>query len=679
MPPVLKVENLTTEIKLKYTILRAVDDLTFQINPGETLGIVGESGSGKTMAAMSIIGLLPPGASIVKGSVFLNGRDVTKASERELQGLRGKDIGTVFQNPMTSLNPSKTIGWQIAESLIIHKLASQKDARARALEVLSLVGIADPKRRIEDYPHQLSGGMRQRVMIAIALACEPKLLIADEPTTALDVTVQAQILTLLEDLKARLGMALLLVTHDLGVIAGHADRVLVMYGGKSREEAKANDLFTTMRHPYTQALLSSIPRVDQNKTRYLPVIPGLPPDLSSSDPGCKFAPRCNQRSNMCLESEPPVASLNNGHLYSCFHPILGPAQPTFADDDLAHFEEPENFGEPIISVSKASKSYIVRSGVTQRKLGEVQAVHGVSLEVKTGETLGIVGESGCGKSTLAKVLVGLETANEGQIKIAGVEISKLKSKELRVQRRDFQMMFQDPYSSFDPRMQIGDSIAEPLFVQGIGNKDEREAKVREILKDVGLLESSLTRYPHELSGGQLQRVGFARTLILSPKVVVADEPVSALDVSVRSQILNLMRSLQEKHGLTYVLISHDLSVIKFLADRVAVMYLGEVVEMGYTENVFTFSSHPYTRALLDSVPTPDPTLARRKGLTPIRGELPSALEPPTGCYFRTRCPFVLEACEHEKPAFTEVDTDHYVKCLRSKELFIQAHVDKNKR
>jgi peptide/nickel transport system ATP-binding protein len=668
MNPTLKVDQLTTEIRLKSRAILPVENLSFEIYPGETLGIVGESGSGKTMAAMSIIGLLPPGGRVKSGSVIFDDKDLTKITEKELQSIRGRQIGTVFQNPMTSLNPSKTIGWQIAESLRIHKMATKKEARDRALEVINLVGIPEAKRRIDEFPHQLSGGMRQRAMIAIALACEPKLLIADEPTTALDVTIQAQILSLLEDLKQRLSMALLLVTHDMGVIAGHADRVLVMYGGRMREEADVEQLFSAMRHPYTQALLSSIPRVDDIRTPYLPVIAGLPPDLIDPAPGCKFAPRCTFASTKCEEDEPSETLQNHRHRYSCYHPVAGPLHIE-NKDPLESVTPPtgDSLRPKMVLTQKISKVYNLHSQITQRQVGQVRAVSEVDLEVREGETLGIVGESGCGKSTLARLLVGLEPPSEGQISLDGQEITQLRKKDLRRKRRNFQMMFQDPYSSLDPRMTIEESIAEPLISQGIGDRQERKRLVHEMIREVGLLDSSLARYPHEFSGGQLQRVGFARTLILSPKVVVADEPVSALDVSVRSQILNLMKTLQERHNLTYIVISHDLSVINFLADRVGVMYLGRIVEIGTTDSVFRRPAHPYTKALLDSVPVPDPKVSRLKRAPSIDGELPSPINPPSGCHFRTRCPFAIDLCSQSSPTLQELDDNHLVRCHRAEE------------
>ena len=676
---ILEVEGLKTHIQLRSRVVKAVDGVSFSVAPGETLGVVGESGSGKSMTAMSVLRLLPNGGHIVGGSVRLSGRELTAMAEAELRAVRGNEIGTIFQDPMTSLNPTMTIGRQIGEAVVLHKGVSKRDAMNRAAEVLSLVGMPNPAERLGDYPHQLSGGLRQRVMIAMALACEPKLLIADEPTTALDVTIQAQILALLDDLCSNLGMAILLITHDMGVIAGHTDRTIVMYAGQVVESATTEELFSKVRHPYTEALLASIPQLDQDKTQRLYAIPGLPPDLSRQFVGCRFAPRCRYATDVCRQEEPPLEG--DAHVFSCFHPVeeseeeledkvqagklADPSTDAGAGVPLGSAARP---GVPapetvILQLAGVHKEYAVTAGsVLQRKVGAVQAVRGIDLEIHQGETLGVVGESGCGKSTLGRLIVGLEPPTSGRVVVAGRDLTKLRGAELRRTHRDLQLMFQDPYSSLDPRMRVGTIVREPLVVQGIGSPAEQRERVGELLREVGLPAHAVDLYPHEFSGGQRQRIGLARALALQPRLIVADEPVSALDVSIRSQILNLMKRLQLAHQLTYVFISHDLSVVRYLADRIAVMYLGKLVEIGTGDDIYSRPAHPYTAGLIGSIPVPNPMVQRRRQRIPISGELPSPLNPPSGCPFRTRCPYAWSRCAEEEPALTSFGGKHFAAC-----------------
>ena len=662
---ILEVRDLKTSIFQSRSVVQAVDGVSFSVAAGETLGIVGESGCGKTMTALSILGLLPQGGRIVGGSIKLAGDQLVGMKGEELRKRRGATVGMIFQDPLTSLNPSKTIGWQIGESLRIHRGASKSEQRDRAIELLSLVGIPRPQERVNDFPHQLSGGMRQRVMIAIALALDPKLLIADEPTTALDVTIQAQILALLNDLKDRFGMGLVLVTHDMGVIAGQADRVMVMYAGRIVEEGTTEEIFSTMRHPYTQALLSSIPRIGQERSIILDSIPGLPPDLSDPPQGCRFAPRCRYAQEECHTTDPTLQPATANHNYACISPVMGPRVPEGDRVRLGRRSQEEGGPSPkvLVSVRDLSKEFALRSGVMQRKVGTVHAVSSVSFDIYEGETFGIVGESGCGKTTLGRMMVGLETPSSGTLSFDGVDIASLDRKQLRRHRRDFQLMFQDPYASLDPRMRIGTSLREPLSIQKQGSTAEQNEVVRNLLREVGLRTQVIERYPHEFSGGQRQRVGFARALVLGPRLVVADEPVSALDVSIRSQIINLMRQMQETHNLTYAVISHDLAVVAYLADRVGDMYLGRMIEIGPTDVVFSRPAHPYTQGLLRSVPIPDPSTARRGSKTPaIVGELPSPINPPSGCHFRTRCPMATDLCAQEAPALRMVEDGHQAAC-----------------
>src|SRR5579863_4147267 len=625
MPPVLSISDLSTHIRLTKSVVQAVGNVDLSIEPGEILGLVGESGCGKSMTGLSIMGLLPPGGAIVGGSVKLDGRELVGLSDAEMRKIRGNEIAMIFQDPLTSLDPTKTIGYQVAEPVRLHQGARKAAARARAIEVLSLVGLPRPKERLDDYPHQLSGGLRQRVMIAMALSCEPQLLIADEPTTALDVTIQAQILALLHDLKDRLGMAMLLITHDMGVIAGHADRVQVMYAGRMVEVTSTPNLFRHMHHPYTRALLASIPRLSQDNKRRLLTIGGLPPDLSEPPAGFRFAPRCSRATGKCRDEEPPLTGETPAHLFACWHPVEGPADPSTGNGSATlpgvHVATATPAGPgaggpgaagavatgtepgPLLEVRDLVKEFPVTAGaILQRKVASVHAVSSVSFTVAAGETFGLVGESGCGKTTIGRVVVALERPDSGAVLLNGQDIATLGRGDLRRQRRDLQLMFQDPYSSLDPRMRVGSIIREPLSIQHVGTRQEQQQRVFELLDEVGLPRNAVERYPHEFSGGQRQRIGLARALTLSPKVIVADEPVSALDVSIRAQVLNLMKRLQADHGLTYIVISHDLAVVKYMADRIGVMYLGKLVEMGAAEDIYQRAAHPYTAGLIATIP-----------------------------------------------------------------------------
>jgi oligopeptide/dipeptide ABC transporter ATP-binding protein len=697
MAPVLDIQNLSTHIKLTKSVVQAVGNVDLHIEAGETLGVVGESGCGKSMTGLSIMGLLPPGGSIVEGSIKLDGRELVGLKNEDMRRLRGNEIAMIFQDPLTSLDPTKTIGYQVAEPVRLHRNASKQEALNRAVEVLTLVGLPRPKERLDDYPHQLSGGLRQRVMIAMALACEPKLLIADEPTTALDVTIQAQILTLLRDLKDRLGMAMLLVTHDMGVIAGHADRVNVMYAGRVVETAEVTNLFNEMHHPYTQALLASIPRLSQDTRKALHAIPGLPPDLSNPPGGCRFAPRCPRATDKCRAEEPSLNGKTSDHLFSCWHPVDGPLtlqliandgpdaastglaapvdEPGFVGDVPAtvsaslHVNEPDhaievsNGDKPLLEIRNLVKEFPVTAGaVLQRKVGAVHAVSDVSFSVPAGTTFGLVGESGCGKTTIGKMIVALERPNSGAIGLGDLDVTKLRGAELRRKRRDLQLMFQDPHASLDPRMRVGSIIGEPLSIQHLGSHKQQQQRVYELLGEVGLPKNAVERYPHEFSGGQRQRIGLARALTLNPRLIVADEPVSALDVSIRAQVLNLMKRLQASHGLTYVVISHDLAVVKYMADRIGVMYLGKMVELGSGADIYERAAHPYTAGLIATIPVPEPTAERAKGGAAIKGELPSPVNPPSGCRFRTRCPFAQDICAAEEPPLRPFGPGHVAAC-----------------
>jgi peptide/nickel transport system ATP-binding protein len=631
--------------------------VSFYVDEGETLGIVGESGCGKTMTALSIMGLLPNSGRIAGGSIKLADREITGLPPAEMRKIRGDDIGMIFQDPLSSLNPTLTVGAQIAEVVLLHREVSKKEAMDRAVEVLDLVGMPRARERIDEYPHQFSGGMRQRVMIAMALANDPKLLIADEPTTALDVTIQKQILELIDGLRQRLGMAVIMVTHDLGVIAGRADRVAVMYAGKIVETTDTPALYANPRHPYTEALFHALPEKSAETRERLYSIPGAPPDLVNPPAGCRFAPRCRYATDRCRTEPPVLAGETTAHVYRCFFPVglkektvsghLVVTEPAPPEETVSPETAP--VGEIVLSAKHLIKDFPVTRGALQRKVGTVSAVADVSFDIRKGETLGIVGESGCGKTTIGRMLVGLDKPTSGSVLFGGKDLARSSGRQYRRERRDIQYMFQDSYASLDPRMRAGSILREPLIVQGMGSRREQHAKVTEMLGKVGLPASWTERYPHEFSGGQRQRLGFARALLLNPQLIVADEPVSALDVSVQAQVLNMMRDLQKELGLTYMFISHDLSVVRYLSNHIGVMYLGKLVEIGTADEVYLRPAHPYTKGLIESAPTADPETERSKVHAGITGELPSAMHPPTGCRFRTRCPIAQEICSTKEP------------------------------
>ncbi len=678
--PVLTLENLRTEFRMRTGSVVAVDGVSFDVAEGESVGIVGESGCGKSTTGLSIMRLLPGNGHVTGGTISLLGRDLATLDEKAMRQVRGNEVALIPQDPMTSLNPTMSIGRQIAEGVRLHRDASRQQARDRALEALRLVEMPQPAERLDQYPHELSGGLRQRVMIAMALACEPKLLIADEPTTALDVTIQAQILDLIDELRQRLAMAVILITHDMGVIAGRTDRVVVMYAGKVAEEAETGELFSRIRHPYSEALLASVPKVDQSRDERLASIPGLPPDLSVAITACRFAPRCRYATDRCRTEDPPLVDADARgqvvHRYACFHPVdqpdrgepAEPVSPTPVVDGPAQGLAPDggvDRTDHIVEVRDLVKEFPVLSGaVFRHQVGTVKAVSGVTFDITRGKTFGLVGESGCGKTTLGRILVSLDRATSGSIRFEGDEMASLGASALRTRRRDLQLMFQDPYASLDPRMRVGAIISEPLKVHRVGSRTTRDEKVATLLDEVGLSRTSVDRYPHEFSGGQRQRIGLARALALDPKMIVADEPVSALDVSIQAQILNLMRDLQGRHGLTYVMISHDLAVVRYMADTIGVMYLGKIVEQGPADEIYARPAHHYTRGLLEAVPVADVVAARAKAraATTVKGELPSSINPPSGCRFRTRCPAAQAVCAEVEPPLSDFGRGHLAAC-----------------
>ena len=665
--PLLDIRDLHTDIEIRSGVVHALSGVDLHVNAGETLGIVGESGSGKTMTALSLMGLLPQGGSVSSGQIILDGQDLTKLALKEKRKLRGTKVGMIFQDPLTSLNPTMKIGLQVCEPLRVHEKLSKKEALERAVEILKRVGMPRPEVVINNYPHQLSGGMRQRVMIAMALVCKPRILIADEPTTALDVTTQMQILDLIDELRDEYKMGVILITHDLGVVAGHTDRVAVMYAGRIVETAPTKTLFTEPKHRYTSSLMAALPERALAAGTKLFSIPGAPPSLTNLPKGCRFAARCLWATDECRAGYPDLNGDEN-HTFSCFHPVQegdespavlqGKLESTSAEEVAS--DVPQISHEVLLDVKEASREYeSAGSGFFKREKGVVSAVDRVSITVKKGETYGLVGESGCGKSTVGRLIAGLEPPSGGAIELDGRDLAKLKGRDAVRIHRDVQMMFQDSYAAMDPRMRIDQILAEPMSIQKTGNARQIAERIMEILEQVGLTEEILDRYPHEFSGGQLQRIGFARSLTLAPDLIVADEPVSALDVSVQAQVLNLMKDLQQELGLSYLFISHDLAVVQYMADRIGVMYLGRIVEEGPAHEVVKNPKHPYTKALIDSIPVPDPEFQHDESAIKLTGEPPSAVNPPEGCRFRPRCPFAGEECKVQ-PMLT--DETHRVAC-----------------
>jgi len=686
--PVLQVRDLEVSFPTESGRVMAVRGVSFDVAASEVLAVVGESGSGKSVSALAVMGLLPPQARLC-GSIRFRGTELIGKSDTDLSRIRGHRIAMVFQDPLSALTPIFTVGDQIAEALLIHGTASRRQAGQRAVELLDLVGIANATQRARGFPHEFSGGMRQRVVIAMAIANDPDLIIADEPTTALDVTVQAQVLEVLRTAQQVTGAAIALITHDLGVVAGFADRVMVMYAGRAVETAPVDDLFDHPRMPYTLGLLGSIPRLDATGRHPLIPIEGQPPSMIGLGPGCPFAPRCPMVLDRCRTTEPdllPVAGGEHGAVSVCVPLTLhtaacwrsgeiertdaGPAEVFGLDDIPAVDLPPRTERRTVLRVDALARHYPVRIGtILRRTVGAVRAVDGVSFDIREGEVLGLVGESGCGKTTTLMEILELTPPMSGSIEVLGRDVAGLDRRERLAVRRDLQVVFQDPVASLDPRLPVGDVIGEPLAVHGMGREQIRE-RVRELLALVGLRADHANRYPAEFSGGQRQRIGIARALALEPKLLVLDEPVSALDVSIRAGVINLLDGLRVRLGIAYLFVAHDLAVVGHIADRVAVMYLGKIVEIGDVATVFGAPRHPYTQALLSAIPIPDPRVERRRERVLLHGDLPSPADPPSGCRFRTRCPLFGTLDETDRSSCIDAEPvrrqrgpgDHEVAC-----------------
>ncbi len=680
MNPLLQIENLETVFYTGSDPIWAVDGLTLHISKGEIFALLGESGCGKSMTARSIMRLLPDAGEIVAGSIKINGLDILQLSEADMRNVRGKRISMIFQEPMLSLNPVLTVAEQIGEVLQRHFKLSQKMTQTRILAILNQVGIPDAAHRMHEYPFQFSGGMKQRVMIAMALAGEPELLIADEPTTALDVTIQAQVLDLMRELQQRNKMAILLITHDLGVVAETAQRVAVMYAGEIIETAPCADFFQNPAHPYSQQLFASLPG-KQKRNQGLAVIDGSVPLLSQSFTGCRFADRCNRAWDLCHQSVPQWYDITEHHQVRC-HLFQGTFEPDIAISvsETVRNEEtaasifphatPINTAE-LLEVSNLKVHFPIHQGLFKRVTGHVMAVDGVSLTVAPGKTLALVGESGCGKTTVGKSILQLIKPTAGHVRYNGLDLVGLKRRRLRQVRADLQIIFQDPYSSLNPKLRIIEIIQEGMDALDISGDNQahykksklpfpREKEIDTLLLQVGLSAEMKWRYPHEFSGGQRQRIAIARALAVKPKLLICDEPTSALDVSVQAQILNLLQSLQRNLGLAYLFITHNISVVEYLADDVAVMYLGRIVERGQMSEVLGHPKHPYTQALLSAVPQIEQQ--SRRAVIHLKGELPSPAAPPTGCHFHPRCPYVMPVCRQIYPQSSTISATHTVHC-----------------
>ncbi len=673
--PVLEVRGLKTQFFTDEGIVRAVDGVSFAVASGETLGIVGESGSGKSVTALSLMRLLEEPSRIVAGEIKFQGRDVLAMTPGELQAFRGGDVAMVFQNPMTSLNPVLRLARQLVETMVTHGGYDLGEATRRSIKLLGRMGITAPERAIRSYPHQFSGGMRQRVVLAMGMSNEPALLIADEPTTALDVTIQAQILELLRELNRDFGTAIVLISHDLGVIANVCSRVVVMYAGEVVEEGPTEEILANPKHPYTWALINAVPRLDRHApgSKRLTTIEGTPPDPLNHVAGCRFAERCPFRVEKCRE-HPNLETVAPARRARCWVtqagttltlPEAGSTAKTAAAP--ARFEQSQTSvlarGQRLLEVRGLTKHFALPGAGFFEPHRVVHAVDGVDLDVAQGETVGLVGESGCGKSTLARVLIRIFEPTAGSIVFAGHDISHAKPAEIRPLRRRMQMVFQDPYSSLNPRMTVGEILSEPMRFHGLAkNAAEARAGIDEILNVVGLNPKSAGRYPHEFSGGQRQRISIARALAVRPDFIIADEPISALDVNIQAQIINLLVDLQERFALTYLFIAHDLAVVRHISDRIVVLYLGKIMEVAPADELFAAPLHPYTRHLISAVPIPDATVERRRQHLQLTGEPPSAVDPPSGCRFRTRCPIAKPVCAEIPPPLAAASDGHLVAC-----------------
>jgi peptide/nickel transport system ATP-binding protein len=687
MNPVLDIKNLEVSYHTRDGILKALHDISFSVMPGEIIGIVGESGCGKSTISSAILRLLPSNGEITGGYSYFKDRDLRSYSEEELRDLRGQEIAMVFQDPMTSLNPVFTIGEQMIDAQKAHNREHlrENELRVRAIDILRKAGVPDPEERINYYPHQFSGGLRQRILIAMTLLTNPAILIADEPTSALDVTMETQILEMIKELRSSSNTSVIFISHDLGVIAQLCDRILVMYAGRVVEQGDIYSVYQNPFHPYTRALLASVPsRLKQGQR--LVNIPGRVPSLSSLPSGCKFVDRCKYAQSICHQNEPEITGIGNRSVRCYAYEPEVEAQfslltetengcPVVGNSCLQEPEEKVPLQGEVLIKTEGLSTYFQESRrfveiLTRKPVQKIKAVDGINLEIYRGEIIGLVGESGCGKTTLGKTILGLIPPSEGKIFYSGQDSCTLDPSEKQKLRAKLQMIFQDPISSLSPRLKLSYLLTEPYQNHHVPVKDR--FTVSQLLEMVGLSDEQKDKYPHQVSGGQARRIGIARALALHPEFIVADEPTSGLDVSVAASIINLMKDLADEFGLTYLIISHNLNVVGYLSDRTAVMYLGNLVEVSPTKELFERPSHPYTIALLSSISEPDPTLRTKSKRLILKGEIPSSRNPPSGCRFHTRCPFVIESCKLEQQVLTKISDNHYVACHRWEDIDISA-------
>ena len=667
----LSIEDVVTKFRggdrSETTVL---DGVTLQLKQGEIMGLVGESGSGKSMTMLSALQLLPANGSVTGGEVVLddNGKNLLEypSDSQAMRAVRGGRIGMIFQEPMTSLNPVMTVGDQIAEAAREHLKLNRTEAKAKAIEMMELVKIPDAAARYSEYPMQFSGGMRQRIMIAMVLAAEPDVLIADEATTALDVTTQAILLELIRDLSKHTGISFIILTHNLGIVARYAERIYVMYCGNVVEQGTGMDIFKAPQHPYTISLLQAIPRLDDPRDRKLIPIEGLPPMPANRPEYCAFYPRCKFAQEICRTSpKPSLAEVKPNHYAACCiaEEQIREKQREIAAEGQAVRPEKKILDEVCLEVQDVKKTFVIRKGLLKKKVAEFNAIEDISFTVRRGETLGIVGESGCGKTTLARTLMRMYKPDGGSIRMFGTDIANMKASDLKPFHKRMAMVFQDPSSSLNPRMSAGAAVAEPIEVHRLyKTKEEVNHRVDQLFEMVGLDPVMKERYPHEFSGGQRQRIGVARALASDPDILLLDEPISALDVSIQAQVINLLEDLQSRMGLAYLFIAHDLAVVKHISDRVLVMYLGRIMEIADADELYNNPLHPYTRALLSAVPIADPEIERTRQYIGLQGEVPSVLNRPKGCPFSNRCMYATDKCREQCPQ-PEDRNGHIVACF----------------
>lgn len=671
MENLLEIKDIQTCFHMDGRDVRSVDGVSMYLKRGEIVGIVGESGSGKSVTMLSMLQLISSPGRIVGGEVYLEGIEGNlldyKAGSEMMRTVRGGRISMIFQEPMTSLNPVLTIGYQIQENIMLHLGLGKEDSRKRAVEMLKMVNIPDAEERFDYYPQQFSGGMRQRIMIAMAMSSNPDVLIADEATTALDVTTQEQLLEMIRDVAKKTNTAVVIVTHNLGIVARYAERIYVMYSGSVVEMSDTRRIFHNPQHPYTRSLLRAIPRLDDPKDRVLIPINGLPPNPAERPEYCPFYERCEYRMDRCIKNGKPVLKeLEKGHISSC----------CLTADELAQKEEEIRNKESLkapkkqiqeelcLEVKDVRKYFAIYEGALRKKVGDIKAIEDISFQLRKGETLGIVGESGCGKTTLARCIMRVYQPESGQIIFRGEDIASYKDRQLKPFRPQMSMIFQDPFSSLDPRQTAGSVVGESLLVHKlVKDRKEYDARVDELFRIVGLDPALKDRVAHEFSGGQRQRIGIARAISSNPSMIICDEPISALDVSIQAQIINLLEELQAKLGMSYLFIAHDLAVVKHISDRVLVMYLGKIVEIADCLDLYEHTLHPYTKALLSAVPVADPDVEANRERIAIQGEVPSIRKRPDGCPFHNRCPHAMERCKKEVPKLKTVKGNHQAACF----------------